>query len=131
MVRSDSIRRQCLVSCVVVVVVLVTLMITGCANYRPVVDSKSIASPEMYERDLSDCRRYADTVSPAGGAVLGAVLGAAFGAAVGYVAGDADIGMSAGLGALGGAAGGIGGSVTDQKDIIRTCMRDRGYSVLN
>lgn len=109
----------------------IALVLGACASYRPVVDSKSIHDAVQYEHDLSDCQRYADQVSPGAGTVVGAILGAAFGAAVGYIAGDADLGVSAGLGALGGAVGGLGNGVRDQKDVIRICMRDRGYSVLN
>jgi hypothetical protein len=103
---------------------------TACANYRPIVDQQSIGTVARYETDLSDCQRYAEHVSPAGGAAVGAILGAALGVAIGAIAGDADLGIYAAGGALGGAVGGLGSGAEDQQDVIRNCLRGRGYSVL-
>lgn len=105
-------------------------LLSGCANYRPIVDSASIADPEKYEVDLKDCQRYADEVNPGGVALLGAVLGGVLGAAAGAIADDPDWALTAAAGAVGGLAGGGMSGAQDQKDVIRNCMSQRGYAVL-
>ena len=90
-----------------------------------------------YQQDLSECRTYAEQVSPAGkaatGGGIGAVLGAALGAIAGAFSGDAGTGaaLGASVGAVGGTAEGAGQAAGDQKQIINNCLRGRGYSVLN
>lgn len=99
------------------------------------VDMKGVDSAR-YEQDLTECRAYAEQVSPAREAVVGAGLAAALGAAIGAIAGA--FGGSAGSGAATGAAiggvtgtaaGGAGG-VSEQKQIIDRCLAGRGYNVL-
>lgn len=109
----------------------VACVLGACASYRPVVDSRSISNMAQYERDLSDCQRYAEQVEPGATAVIGAVVGAVLGAAVGAIADDPYWGVYAGIGAVSGLAGGANSGVRDQKDVIRTCMSHRGYAVLN
>lgn len=106
-------------------------ILAGCANYRPIVDSQSITDPQRYELDLADCQRYAEQVNPAASALVGAALGALLGAALGAVADDPYWAITAAGGAIGGLAGGTASAVGDQKDVVRECMRQRGYAVLN
>jgi outer membrane lipoprotein SlyB len=114
-----------------------TLAVSACAQtYHPVVDMQGV-DPSRYAGDLSVCRQYATQVSPAedaligtlAGGLLGAALGAATGAAVGAPGTGAAIGAAA-LG-IGGLGGGVAHGVSAQMDIIRNCMRGRGYAVLN
>lgn len=114
-----------------IIAVLFAAVVSGCANYRPIVDQQSVHDTAQYERDLSDCQKYAEHVNPGATAVLGAVAGAALGAVIGAIADDPYWGLIAAGGAVGGVvAGGMDGA-GDQKDIIRTCMSNRGYSVLH
>lgn len=114
---------------------------TACSGkaHRPLVDFA--ASPgktqPTYERDLVDCRQYAESISTgssaarggAGGAIFGGILSGLVGAIIG-----GDIGTSAAAGAAVGAVGGtVGGAASagrTQEEIINNCMRGRGYSVL-
>jgi outer membrane lipoprotein SlyB len=112
------------------------LALAGCAHgYEPIVDMKGV-DPVRYKADLAECRDYAGQVgvggetarSGAGGALLGGALGAiadAFG-------GDAGSGaaLGAGLGGVTGSAGGAGHGVDRQEQVIRNCLRNRGYAVL-
>ncbi len=71
----------------------VIVLLTACAgSYQPVVDMKGV-SPDQYQRDLAECRGYADQVDAAGAGakdtLLGAGLGAAAGAALGAISGNA------------------------------------------
>ncbi len=113
-----------------------TLGLAGCAHgYEPIIDTRGV-DPARYQADLADCRGYAEQVSPAGEAAGGAVVGAAVGAALGAVAGafggDAGGGAAVGaaLGGTSGTAGGLASGVADQQEVIRNCLRGRGYSVL-
>ncbi len=120
-------------------VVLVALSDCAGKGHRPIVDFA--ASPgktsETYERDLADCQKYAESVSPgrsaaqggAGGAFLGGVLSGLF---AGIFDGSVGRGAAAGaaVGAVGGAVGGAASAGRTQEEIINNCMRGRGYSVL-
>ena len=111
------------------------LFIVGCTS-APIVDMTGV-NQSKYDSDLAACREYADQVSVAGGAAGGTAVGAAAGAALGAVVGaitgspgtGAAIGAASG-GATGGAAG-IGSGVSRQDRVVRNCLRQRGYSVLD
>ncbi len=119
---------------------LATALIAGCADsYTPTVDFKaSTNTPENFDRDLEECRNLAKqgsgtvedaAVAGVGGAALGAATGAIAGAILG---GGAGTGAAAGA-AIGGTVGTAGGAVkgvSDEKQMIRNCLRGRGYSVL-
>jgi outer membrane lipoprotein SlyB len=119
------------------VLVGLAMTVSACAQtYNPVVDMQGV-DPSRYAGDLSVCRQYATQVSPVedamigtiAGGLLGAALGAATGAAVGAPGAGAALGAAAfGIGGLG---GGVAHGVSSQMDIIRNCMRGRGYAVLN
>ena len=117
----------------VVIPLLLALATSACATYRPVVDTRSLDDPGLYEDDLADCQSYARQLSPgrsaAAGAAIGAVLGAAFAAALG---GDRWlIEHVAASGAVHGAAAGAGSGAATQVDVIRNCMSERGYVILD
>ena len=116
--------------------VFLGLCLASCAqSYQPIIDTKGVDEAK-YQQDLSECRAYAEEVSPAGKAAtsggIGALLGAALGAIVGAFSGSAGQGAAIGasVGGVGGAASGVGEGVSDQKQIIRNCLRNRGYAVL-
>jgi outer membrane lipoprotein SlyB len=112
------------------------LLVAACAStYQPVVDMKGV-DYYGYQRDLSECRGYAEQVNPIEDAGVGTLLGAAGGAALGAATGAA-LGSPASGAALGAAAGGIGGGsyggitgADRQKTIINNCLKERGYKVL-
>jgi len=114
----------------------IVLMVTACAStYQPVVDMQGV-DHYKYQRDLAECRGYAEKVSPFEDAGIGTLLGAAGGAALGAATGAA-VGSPASGAALGAAAGGIGGAgygglsaAERQKAIINNCLKGRGYKVL-
>ena len=117
------------------VLIAVIIIVSGCATYRPIVDSKGIDQAK-YEVDLTECQAYAKQVNPAGEAAVGAGAGGAFGAVIGGIAG-AFIGkagrgaaMGAALGGTSGAASGAAGGAKGQVGIIKQCLTGRGYKVL-
>jgi len=121
-------KKQIVLSCY--------LFIVACQTV-PIVDTKGVNSTQ-YNNDLLECQRYAQNISPAneaarGGflmAFLGAVAGAALGASM-----DLDPGSSAAYGA---AVGGVSGASSSgaqakyrKERVVRTCLRGRGYKVLD
>ena len=107
---------------------------SGCvgtgSNYRPIVDNKRV-DLNIYEADLQECQVYARQTANAGkSGVVGAIAGAALGLGLAVIGGGYDQAAAAGVGAVvGGVAGGSEGE-TNQRNIIRNCLRGRGYSVL-
>lgn len=113
-------------------------LLAGCAsgptgaNYRPLVDTRGSTS-QNYEADLVDCQGYATQRAGAGQrAVAGAVAGALLGVALAAIGGAKGFRNElAGIGALTGGLQGAGQGEGTQRDIIRRCLANRGYSVLD
>jgi len=125
----------------IISVLLLSLTVVACSgtgsNYSPVVDySGSPASTQgrNYNEDLNACRGIATQESPVRSAAtqgaIGALVGAAGGAAIGAILGRP--GTGAAIGAAGGAIGGTArGGLTGterQEQIVRDCMRGRGWN---
>jgi outer membrane lipoprotein SlyB len=111
------------------------LLAAGCAS-DPIVDMKGV-DQERYRQDLAECRDYADQVdvarSAGGGALLGAAGGAAVGAVIGAITGSPGTGAAVGAGGGGTSglfAGGAGGQRKKER-VVRNCLRERGYPVLD
>lgn len=110
-------------------------LLVGCAstgsgsNFRPIVDNKGV-DLNRYEADLQECQAYAKATPNAGkSAAGGAAAGAALGLVLALIGGDKKL-ASAGAGAVVGGAVGASAGETNQRDIIRNCLRGRGYKVL-
>ncbi|MGR5119088.1 glycine zipper family protein [Vibrio astriarenae] len=119
-----------------------TLIATG-AHASLIIDKNGVDEKD-YIYDLHQCEELAGQVQKdnrSRGAVGGAVKGAALGAAGSAIAGGsgsdgAKVGAGVGL-----AAGVLGGSrdrrqnqdnyEADQHNVMRNCMTNRGYTVLN
>ncbi|WP_461481049.1 YMGG-like glycine zipper-containing protein [Porticoccus sp.] len=96
-----------------------------------IIDTKGV-DMSHYHSDLAECQSYASQVpvaqrtatSTAGGAVLGGVVGA--------IVGDSDTAKrGAGVGAVTGAVKGVSSGTREQQQVVRNCLRGRGYRVLN
>jgi len=112
--------------------VVIALLMTGCAS-KPIVDMKGV-NRAQYEQDLGECGQYADEVQVARKAAGGAAAGAAVGAAIGVIwdgHNGNSVGRDAATGAVLGGAGGAGGGVKERDDVVKNCLRGRGYKVLN
>lgn len=120
---------------------LLIAALAGCATqggmtdlgYTPIVDLPAEADKTQYVSDLADCQQYAQrrpgaSNAGAGGAIVGALLGGLIGAAFGN---SSDAAWFAGFGALGAASGAADGAETTQRQIIRRCLANRGYAVLD
>lgn len=111
--------------------VATAILLQGCANYRPLIDTRGV-DLNRYEQDLGDCQRYAATQDPAGSAAIGAVLGGLLGLGLAVAGGSRyDEGAAARIGAVVGGVSGLAHGAESQTDIIKNCLRGRGYSVLH
>jgi len=119
---------------------VLSALVTGCASmsgWRPIVDPRMDQHPKFVTRDMVECKELADQASDITkevgmGAAVGAVTGAAGGAAIGAIAG------SAATGAAGGAILAIPAGFwegyqanEDFKRAFKTCMRQRGHTLVN
>lgn len=115
-----------------VLICITAFLAGGCAGTRR---SEVVIDPDgvdmgQFDRDLEDCRQIAKQVDQKAGA--GAVGGALVGAAIGAIVGNSSTAArSAGVGAVLGGAGGAGSTHKEKKVVVKNCMRDRGYNVLN
>ena len=125
------------------VIVLVSgLLFSACAmqtGWTPVIDTYGDKNAANIQQDKIECDELAkDSSSDTGeevgkGALIGGALGAAAGATIGAAVGNAGKGA-----AIGAAVGGIGGggimgwnTSGSYKEIFRSCMKNRGHTVLN
>lgn len=123
------------ISPIIIYITSAVIFLTGCAgaNVRPLVDMQNKTS-QQYENDLQQCQSYA--VQQSGAAANGAAAAAAglvIGALLGLVAGGnmTDILQVGGIGAVAGGAGGLYEGNSAQENVVKQCLRGRGYNVLN
>jgi outer membrane lipoprotein SlyB len=116
-------------------IALIATVCFGCAGRDavggPIVDMKGV-NPASYQRDLSECQQYATQVGVGDKAMVGAAAGAVVGGLVGAAAGDSDTAKrSAGGGAVLGGASGVAKGLGEKDAVVKNCLRNRGYAVLN
>ena len=109
-----------------------TLLLGACASTDRVVVDKQNVDEAQYQRDLADCQATADEVGTGRDAAEGAVGGAVIGGLLGAVFGNSGTaGRMAGGGAVVGGASQAGGAQQEKAQVLKNCMRGRGYRVLN
>ncbi len=113
-------------------VILVSLVTAaGCAGRRAgvVIDPAGV-DMGRYQQDLAQCQEIAKQVRHR--AVGGAVGGAVVGGAVGGIVGNGETAeKGAGTGAVVGMARGAAATRREKQLVIKNCLRERGYKVLN
>jgi hypothetical protein len=109
---------------------LLVLVLAACSGAQgPIIDTKGV-NMANYERDLAECETYAKQVSTGAAVGKGAAGGAAVGAAIGGIAGG-DAAEGAGIGAVTGGAQSARIADREKAEVVRNCLRGRGYRVLN
>ncbi len=110
--------------------VLAGMAVAGCAGKSgPVIDPAGVDMVQ-YEKDLAECEQIAQQVEQKAGekAVGGALVTGAIGAVLG---GSDGAKKGAGVGLIGGAARGSGETSRERDKVVKNCLRNRGYAVLN
>jgi len=106
-----------------------TILISACARQQIIIDPAGV-DQARYQQDLAECKQIAEQVDQKAG--QGAVAGAVISGAIGAILGDRrDAERLAGVGAVSGAASGAGQTRQEKNLVIKNCLRNRGYKVLN
>ena len=116
----------------ITILFLISSLFVACSS-RPGADiiiDPTYVDRVQYEQDLAECERLADQVrQKAGGrAARGAVVGGMIGAVWG---GDRSVERGAGVGAISGASRGAAETEREKTRVVKNCLRNRGYTVLN
>lgn len=110
-------------------IAILSIMLFGCAT-DPAIDPKGV-DMQVYEMDLAECKIIADKADKAIGktALFGGVL---LGAATALFGGSSeDVAAAATVGA---AHGVVSGGLKDDEEggsIVKKCLTNRGYTILN
>ena len=107
------------------------ILLCGCAaRGSDIIIDPAGVNMQQYQVDLAHCEQIAEQVRQkagergAGGALIGGLIGA--------VVGDSDtVKKGAGVGAITGTARGAAATKRERLRVIKNCLRNRGYSVLN
>ena len=119
---------------------LLMISISGCVanssssileGSKPIIDTKGV-NMSQYEIDLEECSSFSEDISTGKSIAKGAATGAAVGAVIEAITEDARSRRDAiEVGAVtGGAKSGIR-AVREKEQILKRCLRGRGYKVLN
>lgn len=109
----------------------VLLLAAACASKNPIIDTKGV-DQARYKQDLRECEAYAGQVSTGAAAGKGVAGGAVLGAVIGAIVGDSTtVARSAGVGGVLGGARGANSGEQEKGQVVKNCLRGRGYTVLN
>jgi outer membrane lipoprotein SlyB len=123
---------------------LVIIVLPGCSHHHHsrhgsnysggsniIIDIKGV-DMQYYQQDLQECQGFATQVPVAGKATKTAVGGAVVGGVVGVIVGDSGTAKKgAGVGAVTGAVKGTSSGYRERRQVVKNCLRGRGYRVLN
>ena len=108
------------------------VLLGACTTTDEIIIDRKGVDEAKYQADLAECQTYSEEVrtgeKAAKGAASGAVVGGLIGAAVGN---SRDVQRGAGAGAVTGAARGVNEGERDEIQVVKQCLRGRGYRVLN
>lgn len=105
------------------------ITLTACASNKVIIDPAGV-DMQQYEQDLATCKQIAEQVDSQTG--KRAVSGALISGTVGAILGDSgDAKRWASVGAVTGGARGAGETRKEKDQVVKNCLRGRGYKVLN
>ncbi len=107
------------------------VLLAGCAahNSKPVIDPAGVDMAE-YDADVAECEQIATQVEQKAGE--GAAEGALVGGLIGAIVGGSDSALTgAGVGAVAGGAGSSADTQEERSKVVKNCLRNRGYKILN
>lgn len=115
---------------------LILSALSGCTTTNEIIIDDRGVNMAKYEDDLAQCEVFAEQVPVGEKAARGAASGAVVGGAIGSVTngghhGHGGAGEGAAVGAISGGAKGINDGQREQVQVVKRCLRGRGYRVLN
>jgi outer membrane lipoprotein SlyB len=115
---------------------LLSFLITvgGCAASdligEPIVDMKGV-DPSGYQTDLAECKSYAKDVDVQGRTLSNILKGAFIGGIFGAIFDSGLIDEGAGLGGVSKGSNAHGDAILETDQVLRNCLNNRGYVILN
>jgi outer membrane lipoprotein SlyB len=105
------------------------MLAAGCASSGPIIDPAGV-DMDQYEVDVAECEQISEQVEQKAGksAAAGAIIGGLIGAVTGN---SRSVQKSAGAGAVIGGAKGAGSTSQEKEKVVKNCLRNRGYKILN
>ncbi|MEM1144671.1 MAG: glycine zipper family protein [Pseudomonadota bacterium] len=109
------------------------LGLAACTTTDEIIIDERGVDLARYEADKADCEGYSEGVRTGAKAGRGAASGAAVGGVVGGIVDDSSEGIArgAGVGAVSGAVRGLSEGERQEVQVVKRCLRGRGYRVLN
>ena len=115
-----------------IIATAVLLPLGACTTTDEIIIDKKGVNMSAYSQDLTECRSYASEVKTGEKAVRGAGSGAVVGGLIGAVVDGGDgAARGAGVGAISGGAKGASQGEREEVQVVKRCLRGRGYRVLN
>jgi len=113
-------------------IVVTAVILTACTTTDEIIIDKKGIDVSAYDQDLAECQSYATEVKKGEKTAKGAGSGAVIGGLIGVITGGAGgAAKGAGVGAVGGGAKGASQGEQSKVQVVKSCLRGRGYKVLN
>lgn len=110
---------------------MVLLLAAACTTTDEIIIDERRSNMSNYDRDLAECQAYSEQVPVMEKGARGAGSGAVIGGAIGGVSDRHDAGEGAAIGAITGGAAGVHRGEEEKMQVVKRCLRGRGYAVLN
>ncbi|KGE03079.1 hypothetical protein HRUBRA_02311 [Pseudohaliea rubra DSM 19751] len=109
------------------------LALGGCTTTKEIIIDDKGVDMAAYRQDLAECRVYAEQVRTGEKVAKGAASGTVIGGAIGAITGGSrdSAARGAGVGAVSGAVKGADRGEREEAQVVKQCLRGRGYRVLN
>ncbi len=131
-VREVTAPQRARIMCCALLIPAAFALVACTTTDEIIIDRKGV-DMARYAVDKAECEEYAREVRTGEKAARGAASGAVVGGAVGGIIGDSSeaAARGAGVGAVTGGARGITEGQRDEVQVVKQCLRGRGYRVLN
>ncbi len=114
------------------IAILALSALTACTTTDEIIIDQKGVNSAAYQQDLAECKTYAESVKKGEKTAVGAASGAVVGGLIGAITGGASgAATGAGVGAVGGGAKGVSEGAQSEVQVVKNCLRGRGYHVLN
>lgn len=116
-----------------VIVAALPAVLLACTTTDEIIIDKKGVNMARYAADKAECEAYSDEVRTGEKVARGAGSGAVLGGVVGVITGDSSEAATRGAG-VGAVSGGTRGAIEGQRSevqVVKRCLRGRGYRVLN
>lgn len=111
---------------------LALFTLTACTTTDEIIIDQKGVNTAAYQQDLAECQSYSESVKTGEKTAVGAASGAVVGGLIGAITGGGSgAAKGAGVGAVGGGARGVSKGAETEVQVVKNCLRGRGYRVLN